>query len=119
MTSESVSIDASQIGIKEPIKVLTSYRNVRQALVFNRDSLQYEEDSESDDPLKSLEGTIAVFDNVADYLAKTLGLSKKQADKLQDLDVIQLVAFGRSTATAILHGDDSEETESDQKSDAE
>lgn len=115
--ADTVKIDASLIGIKTPIEVLTSYANVRSALVLNRDVIQSEDNADGANPVDWINANIELLDRMAKYIKETLKLTAKQADKLQDLDVNELTAFGRTVSAAILHMDSVEADTADQKSD--
>lgn len=120
---ETVKIDASVLGIKKAIEVPTTYRNVRAAFVFNRDLINSEieaegGDDEDFDPTKFLVANIKRLDQMADYIKTTLGLTEKQADKIQDLAVTDMVGLGQTIASEVLHMTPTEEAP-DQKSDDE
>ena len=112
------SIDASIIGIKAPIEVKESNKNVRRAIEFMRDAAKADAEGEdSADMMGSMTSMLAVFDAAEDFVVSILKLSKTQIDKLEDLDNQVFMDFAVKVAGALMHMDtDAKPTEADQKS---
>lgn len=112
----TVKIDASVIGITKPIEVATTYRAVRSAVVFQRDITQAEQTTESKNDVEAANGMLDMIDGTAKYIADTLKLTEKQADKLLDVNITELMILAREIAGGVLQADNTKPTEDDQKS---
>lgn len=126
---EYVDIDASVIGITKPLKVAESLRNQRAAMVILKVMAQAEADSKTDEALaddddafnramlKGIDAQLGTIDELTKYVINTLSLTKKQAEKIEDISLGALSVLTGSIASAILGMTDKEPTEDDQKSD--
>ena len=112
------SIDASIIGIKAPVEVKDSNKNVRRAIEFMRDAAKADADGEnSTDMLASMTSMLDVFDAAENFVVDILKLTKAQTEKLEDLDNTTFMDFAGKVAGALMHTDsDAKPTEADQKS---
>ncbi|NVO88953.1 hypothetical protein HWN39_10730 [Lactobacillus rhamnosus] len=125
-----LEIDAHLLGLKDPIEFQTTQGNVRAAMVFLRDSAKAAIDVKksetqssttkaTDDDLEMmtyLEIQLQTFDKMHDFLVKVLRLNKKQADKLEDVDVDSLQNLAGEVAAKLLLMDKKAPTEADRKS---
>lgn len=126
---EYVKVDASVIGLAKPVKVAESLRNQRAAMVILKVMAQAEADSKTDEAraddddafsmamLKGIDAQLGMIDELTKYVINTLSLTKKQAEKIEDISLGALSILTGSIAAAILGMTDKEPTEDDQKSD--
>lgn len=143
----TVTIDASLIGISKKFEVKTTQGAVRRAIAMMKFIAQSDldreqakkaakEKAESDsdeaeqaDPktddvedtksfISGLDKQLAQLDEVDNYVIKELALNKTQKSKLDDASVDNLMVFAGVIAMAVLGITEANPTEDDQKSDA-
>lgn len=143
----TVTIDASLIGISKKFEVKTTQGAVRRAIAMmkliaqsdldreeakktaeektesNTDEAQQAE-PETDDVedtksfISGLDKQLDQLDQVDNYVIKELGLNKTQTAKLDDTSVDNLMVFAGVIAMAVLGITEANPTEDDQKSNA-
>ncbi|WP_333603645.1 phage tail tube assembly chaperone [Lactobacillus acetotolerans] len=122
----SVLIDANILGIKKPIEVKTSQKNVRAAAAYMRDVAQYDvdknelPDEETNANLVAfLDTQIGAMDATSKFVSQTLQLTEKQAEKLEDLTFGEAENFAIEIVSKVMGiGPNPKATEQDLKSDA-
>lgn len=115
---ELVKIDASLIGIKEPIEVKTSNKNVKRAIIFLRDAAQADADNDSaKNVIQQMNAILKGLDAAEGFVVDILKLSKSQKERLEDLSNDEFTDFAANVAETLMGvSSDSEATQNDQKS---
>lgn len=87
---EYIEFSAPEIGLNETKKIKASNRNMRK--IWNLQLIQAKAALSEDKELKTLDDlqkehdqAIELLDKVEEFLTTTLGLNKKQQDRLEDL----------------------------------
>jgi len=109
----AVKIDASILGIKRPIEVKESGRNMKKTLKLQL--LLNKQDTESTF-VEFAEAQLKTQEAMEDYVISVLKLTDAQAEKLEDLDSEEFGGLIGRISAAILHFDmtDKEVEEEDQ-----
>lgn len=111
-------INANLIGIKAPVEIKTSNKNVRRAIQFMRDTAQAEADADAaKDPVHEMDAVLRELDAAEDFVVDILKLNKSQQEKLEDLTNQEFSEFAVEVAKTLTGvSDDAKATEDDQKS---
>lgn len=101
----TVKIDASVLGIRRPVQVKETTRNLKATLKLQI-ALNKDVDVSGDAGWEEyLEESLKSQESLIDYVVNTLKLTDAQAEKLEDLEGVELGELVGQITAAILHFD--------------
>lgn len=107
-------IDASAIGIKTPIKVNETTRNVKDTFKFQHNVIERgipTGKNEAQKVMSYYDGQVEVINLIVDYIVDILGLNAKQSKQLENTEFPKIQKLSRQIVTKILHYDDDDKSQ--------
>lgn len=109
----SVKVDASVLGIKKPVELKESNRNIKATLKLQVLLNKLSKLNEDTTYEEYLDMSIKIQEETQDYIVNMLKLSDQQQEKLEDLEQEETGALITSIVEKILHLDEAVKEEDD------
>ena len=101
-----VNIDATSIGIKDPVKVKESIKNVKKSFKFEQTMVKILDIKDKDDFARAIKyygNQIKGIDYELNYITDMLRLNAKQIKHLQSVEFSKIQNLATEIVTKVLH----------------